>query len=190
MVDKLLAVAEGQLSQVDAIAFSAGPGSFTGLRIGLSVVQGLAFGANIPVIPVSTLQVMAQGAARQRSLPVGAVVIPALDARMEEIYWGVYRVTADGPGVIVPDMLTSPEKVAAGLKATDIQWGVGEGWQYSDRFPVKAKNTLLDIVPEAQDVVVIAERLLRDGKAMPVEQAELRYLRDKVSWKKRKKLRT
>ena len=69
------------LKQLDAIAFSRGPGSFTSLRIGAGVVQGFAFGANLPVVPVSSLAVLAQG--------VGAPkVLAAFDARMNQVYWG------------------------------------------------------------------------------------------------------
>ncbi len=189
MVDQVLAAAGCELSQLDAIAYGAGPGSFTGLRIGMGVVQGLAFGANVPVIPVSTLQVMAQGAVRKFNLRGGETLLPALDARMEEIYWGVYRAKAGGAEEVVPDALTAPEKVAAELQGSGIDVGVGEGWQYADQFPVKAVRTDSGLVPEARDVAVVAQSLLQSGKAVPVEQARLRYLRDKVSWKKHQKLR-
>ena len=78
-------------TQLDAIAFGCGPGSFTGLRICTSVVQGLAYAVDCPVIPVSTLKAMAQGAVRQQIAAPTDIVMPALDARMEEVYWAAFR---------------------------------------------------------------------------------------------------
>lgn len=91
MIDDLLRSQNLPLSDISAIAFTNGPGSFTGLRICLSIVQGLAFGTNLPVIPVSTLEVMVLGAQRLLNLSSNRLVLPMLDARMAEVYWGLYE---------------------------------------------------------------------------------------------------
>src|SRR5690554_5279655 len=106
MVDELLSEAGISLAQVDALAFTAGPGSFTGLRIGFGVVQGLAFGADLPVIPVSTLAALALAGARKAQLGSGCI-LPALDARMGEIYWGLYRYQSGSVEPLMADQVAS-----------------------------------------------------------------------------------
>ena len=84
MVEEILAAGDLTLTDIDALAFGRGPGSFTGVRIGIGIAQGLALGANLPMIGVSTLATMAQGAWRKN----GATrVLAAIDARMGEVYW-------------------------------------------------------------------------------------------------------
>lgn len=85
MVQQVLAESGLALNQLDALAFGRGPGSFTGVRIGIGIAQGLALGADLPMLGISTLQTMAQGAWRV----CGAErVLAAIDARMGEVYWG------------------------------------------------------------------------------------------------------
>lgn len=85
LVQQILAEAGLSLKQLDALAFGRGPGSFTGVRIGIGIAQGLSLGAELPLLPVSTLQTMAQGAYRQTGADR---VLAAIDARMGEVYWG------------------------------------------------------------------------------------------------------
>ena len=93
LVRAALADAEVKLTDLDALAFGRGPGSFTGVRIGIGIAQGLALGAELPMIGVSTLATMAQGAWRK----TGATrVLAAIDARMGEVYWAEYQRDADG----------------------------------------------------------------------------------------------
>ncbi len=93
MVQQILASSGLSLQQLDALAFGRGPGSFTGVRIGIGIGQGLALGANLPMIGVSTLQTMAQGAFR---LTGATRVLAAIDARMGEVYWGEFERNAEG----------------------------------------------------------------------------------------------
>lgn len=88
-IDKLLSDAGMNLKNLDAIAFGSGPGSFMGIRIATAVAQGIAYGIDLPVIPVSTLQALAQVAYQKIK---SERVIAGWDARMDSIYWGVYQV--------------------------------------------------------------------------------------------------
>uniref|UniRef100_UPI003F7C98B7 tRNA (adenosine(37)-N6)-threonylcarbamoyltransferase complex dimerization subunit type 1 TsaB n=1 Tax=Actinobacillus pleuropneumoniae TaxID=715 RepID=UPI003F7C98B7 len=88
MIDELLAQANISIKQVDALVFGRGPGSFTGVRVGVGIAQGLAMGANLPVVPISNLLAMAQAAYEQ----TGATnVVALIDARMNEIYFAQYE---------------------------------------------------------------------------------------------------
>ena len=122
-VNGLLAGAGVKIQNLDAIAFSRGPGSFTSLRIGISVAQGLAWGAGLPVVPISSLQATAQAAVREGV--VAAIV--AMDARMQEVYCGAFNVNNEG--IMLP---TSAETVCdpAAVTRPPIEGfaAVGNGW--------------------------------------------------------------
>ena len=177
MVDSLLAEAGILLAQLDAIAFGRGPGSFTGLRIGAGVAQGLAFAANLPVVPVSSLTALAQGVD-------GNKVLAALDARMGQVYWGAYRRDAAGlmepvqnEGVMNPAVAPFP---AAG------PWvGAGPGWDVyttalTERVGAALGRHAAGVLPRARHVAALAISgpRLRPEEAIPV------YLRDDVALKK------
>lgn len=111
MIKDLLAEAGVAMSALDAIAFGRGPGAFTGVRIAIGVVQGLAFALERPVLPVSNLAVLAQRAFREHGV---SQVASAIDARMDEVYWGCYRETAGemrllgNEAVMAPELATLP----------------------------------------------------------------------------------
>ncbi|KYP95675.1 hypothetical protein BG74_08480, partial [Sodalis-like endosymbiont of Proechinophthirus fluctus] len=106
--DSLLAEAGITLDSLDALAFGRGPGSFTGVRIGIGIAQGLALGADLPLIGISTLAALAEGAWRQTG---ACQVLTAIDARMGEVYWAAYRSEAgvwlgeDGEALTAPAAL-------------------------------------------------------------------------------------
>jgi tRNA threonylcarbamoyladenosine biosynthesis protein TsaB len=181
MVDAVLAEAGLSLQQLDGLAFGRGPGAFTGVRIATGVIQGLAFGADLPVVPVSTLAALAQGALRQR----GAMqVLAALDARMAEVYWGVYRCDAAG-------MMTEAEaeRVCA---ASHIDVPAGTGWfgvgggfaAYAEilreRLGAVLTDCAPDVYPQARDVAVLGAAALARGEGVSAELALPVYLRDNV----------
>ena len=123
MIDAILAEAGIGLDALDAIAFGRGPGSFTGLRIACSVAQGLGFGADCPLIAVSTLQVVATGMHRARG---DARVLVALDARMSEVYWGGYEWNGVTMAPVFDEAVASPCAVRV---PTGGAWaGAGPGW--------------------------------------------------------------
>ncbi len=192
MVDELLAEAGLSLGQLDALALTIGPGSFTGLRIGVSVVQGLAFGADIPVVPLSTLRTLAAGAIRRHGVQQQATILPAFDARMGEIYWGLYRNVDGKPEACCADALNAPEAVGLtsdGVRGGVVTLGVGDGWRYALAFPVTAQTMQIECQPLAQDLVILALDKYAEGEAKPVDQLTPVYLRDTVSWQKRTHLR-
>lgn len=177
MIEDLLTEAELTLAQLDAIAFGRGPGSFTGLRIAAGVVQGLAYAVDLPVVPVSTLATLAQAAETD-------TVLAAIDARMNEVYWGQYRRDQDGvmqlegeEVVCPPDRITCPD---AGE-----WWGIGTGWQTHGEVMQslcgeRIVQTEPDALPHAANMIPIALQAFRHGRVVPPEQAIPIYLRDQV----------
>lgn len=179
MVQELLTESGLRLDQVDAVAFGAGPGSFTGVRTACGVAQGLAFGLDLPVLPLITLEAMAE-ACRAKS---GATeVLAVLDARMNEVYWAQYRF--DGVWRVVAEpVLSAPELVqpvaAAGLAAC------GNGFAaYPDAFAGKdfAAQADSSIVPHARELARIGAAAFAAGLGVPAAQAQPLYLRNKIAF--------
>lgn len=174
------------LSQIDALAFGRGPGSFTGVRIGIGIAQGLALGAKLPMIGVSTLVTLAQGAYRK----TGATrVLVAIDARMGEVYWAEYQ--RDEQGVWrgeESEAVLKPQAVNARLMALSGEWATaGTGWQAWPEMAQGSSITLVDggiTLPAAEDMLPLALRAFEQQETVPVEQAEPVYLRNEVAWKK------
>jgi tRNA threonylcarbamoyladenosine biosynthesis protein TsaB len=174
------------LTELDALAFGRGPGSFTGVRIGIGIAQGLALGADLPMIGVSTLATMAQGAWRK----TGATrVLAAIDARMGEVYWAEYQ--RDAQGVWhgeATEAVLKPDAVNARLKQLEGQWAtVGTGWHAWPEMANDTPVTLVDgdmLLPAAEDMLPLACQLLAENKTVAVEHAEPVYLRNEVAWKK------
>ena len=181
MLESLLMEADISLQQVDALAFGRGPGAFTGVRIGVGVAQGVAFGADLPVLPISTLAALAQ-------TTDAAQVLVAIDARMGEVYWGQYRRSQDGLMVLQgEECVISPEQTPL---TEDGGWsGAGSGWgAYGESLSERHAGQLLGVVanalPRAAAISRLATPDLSAGKAVSAEQALPVYLRDKVTWKK------
>ena len=184
MINGLLSRAGLRLGDLDALAFGAGPGSFTGLRVTAGLVQGLAFGLQLPVVPVSSLRAMAHAVHGRLEGP--AEVAVARDARMGELYWSLYRVT---PEAVVetrlPDSLVSPAALA--LPGDTRAWlGVGDGWLLRDSMPdavlARVETVIPDVVPEAGAIARLAETLLHQGEWGGAEAVQPVYLRDDVAW--------
>jgi tRNA threonylcarbamoyladenosine biosynthesis protein TsaB len=195
MVHELLADHQQPLSQLDAIAFGRGPGSFTGLRICLGVVQGLAFGADLPVIPVSTLQALALGGITDYQYSEQSRVLVALDARMSEVYWAEYRVEDQLPQLITDEYVMNPTGVAEVLDQytnsdeSVLRYGLGPGWHYPDMATVDTQSIQLEAHPHASCIARLADPLWQSGKAVSALDAQPTYLRDTISWKKRQRIR-
>ena len=193
MIDAVLAEAGADLGALDAIAFGRGPGSFTGLRIACSVAQGLGFGADRPLVAVSTLQVVASGMYRAQGTPR---VLVAFDARMGEVYWGgfewngVTMAQAFEESVAPPDAVHVPHAGTwTGARAG--AWaGAGSGWaahgsilkeRVANRLGRPPERVDASRQPEAGDMLVPAKLAFESGRAVSPEDAAPVYLRSRVA---------
>ncbi len=176
MVREVMAEASLSFTQLDCIAFGAGPGSFTGLRIACSVAQGLAFGAGIPVVGVSTLRAMAHASGGMR-------VIAALDARMGEIYHAAYeKINGEWKEVIAPNVCKTIS--APALKGNG--WiGVGNGFAVDEilqaRFGSQIAQVDASCFPHAISILELAQIEFAAGRAVAAELAAPIYIRNKVA---------
>ena len=175
--DELLAEAGLAKSQLDAIAVGRGPGAFTGVRLAIALVQGLALALDRPVLPVSTLAVLAmQGQ--------GNNILAAIDARMGEIYLGTFARDADGlVSAAGPEILCAPSD--APIPDASIQ-GVGSGFAAGDGALVTRLGEQLpgfdaNALPHARDLASLAVRAWQRGEAIAADALEPAYLRDKVA---------
>lgn len=194
MVDAVLSDAKLTLHDLDGIAFGRGPGSFTGLRIAAGVAQGLAYGAELPVFPISNLQALAYSAFLTQ--PKYDYCLSLVDARMDEVYWAVFQKsqrTFDGALALVP-LSVAKEKVGApeSVKVEESQllscMAIGSGLIYEARIQNFAEfHSLNDTAPTLDPAQAIAELAFLDMlEARGVDAAEAApvYIRDTVTWKK------
>ena len=177
-ISSLLLEVELSLSELDGIIFGQGPGSFTGLRITIGVVQGLAYGADLRVIPVSSMSVMAQAAVNDRS-----IVLVALLARREEIYYGTYELknglavatTAEGVRDITELDLELPDGC---LLITDAPHLEGK---ISESLGVCFSEVSTQTVPAVTDLLSLGLHKLNEGGSVSALEASPVYLREQVT---------
>jgi len=174
LVRAILGLAKTDLSAVQAIAFGRGPGSFTGIRVATAVAQGLAYGRGVPVIPISSLAALAQGAKAPH-------IAAAIDARRDEIYYGFFRRQENGLVIPMgPEQLGKPGllQVPAGAYR-----GAGSGFDhYADVLDgVCAGGYEAGLVPTAASVLLLAEEAYAQGAFTSACQAAPVYLRDDVA---------
>jgi tRNA threonylcarbamoyladenosine biosynthesis protein TsaB len=187
MIDELLAQSATPLAGLDAIAFGRGPGSFTGVRLAASVTQGLAFGADLPVVPVSDLQAVAQRALNTMAHPASHHMLVCNDARMQEVYWACFERGAEG--------LMTPAGIERVSKPADVllpsEWtgtlvsAAGRGFAAYTELRERLSQTLTDInmsiLPGAGEIAALAVAEVRSGRVLPAEEAVPVYLRDDVA---------
>lgn len=178
MIDTVLHQASIDLRDVDAFAFGIGPGSFTGLRIAASAIQGLAFGTNKPIIGISTLQALSQQA---YEIHQASQVLASLDAKMKEVYWGLYRVNSEH--LMQPqqaDVVQEPYKINISPEFDGI--AIGDGFlAYQDYFLQQMPHLkiLSDILyPRASELVKLANAKFIQGKCAIASEAIPIYLRN------------
>lgn len=176
--DELLAQAGVAKSGLQAVAVGVGPGAFTGVRLGVSLAQGMALALGIPLVPVSTLAAIAQ--AQDHDGPIAVV----MDARMGECYAGFYQ-KRDGIAVaLAPERLLAPEALALPSGGDWIGAGSGFG-AYAARLPAAFSAAMgridAEALPQPAALLALGEYGLRAGLALPPERIEPTYLRDKVA---------
>lgn len=168
------------MSDLDGIVFGQGPGSFTGLRIGVGVVQGLAYGLNIPVVPVSTLAVLAQAEYRKS----GAThIVVAQHARKDEVFFGAYKIEnglARSVGREAVHTVTDVPTCPFGQCV-----GIGSGWQFEAELTVALGVTVtgiqLDATPTAQDLLHLGQAGFVARRTISALDARPEYLREQVA---------
>ncbi len=182
MIDELMGEAGLKPRALDALAFGRGPGSFTGLRIAAGVVQGIAFAADLPVVPVSSLAAVAQGVYREQGV---RRVLAAIDARIQEIYWGVYQVDDQGLAHLIErEILCSPRQIP--IPGGNDWHGAGTAWEvYHATLRQQLGAALAGWYPQrfpaAHDVALLAAAAYARGEAVAAERAQPVYLRDEVA---------
>ena len=202
MMDAVLDEAGIGLPDVDAIAFSRGPGAFTGLRIATGVAQGVALAADKPVIPVSTLAALAYQAIEKQVKTT--TVVAALDARMGEVYWGIYQIEGNNVVLDGEEQVSKPEDMFLATinclntsnKADEITVLTGPGWDaYASAFQndhlqrmeqISPIEIMENSLPTAAAIAQLALPMFLDGKGMAAEDAQPVYIRNKVAEKSKK----
>ena len=191
MVEELLINADLKISQMDFVSFGRGPGAFTGVRIATGVIQGMAFGADLPVVPVSTLRALAQRSWSENQHPF---VLSAFDARMEEVYWGAYQLDDNKlMQPVIEERVCHPQHVELPPGFTPDTWtGAGSGWQVYDEQLQSALGvtTLIrypDLISRAEEILLLSLDDYQKGLAVSADKALPVYLRNKVAKKKGEK---
>jgi len=183
LVSELLDKAGCKLQDLDGIVFGRGPGSFTGVRISVAIAQGLAYGANLPLVGVSTLQAMAQQAIDEKQVES---VVTGIDARMGEIYFAHYRKSGKGLAELSIDeseVVCAPTDLPESIKSLT---AVGSAWE---PYAEQAADLNLDVIseitlPDAAYMLKIAEVEFEKGNTVKAADAQPHYVRDTVTWKK------
>ncbi|MFL0809639.1 MAG: tRNA (adenosine(37)-N6)-threonylcarbamoyltransferase complex dimerization subunit type 1 TsaB [Agarilytica sp.] len=203
MIDALLQDAKLSLAQLDAIALTLGPGSFTGVRIGLSVVQGLAYGANVPTLGCNSLEVLAQSqvdAASTQAFASDKLLLSCLDARMGEVYWAAYRQSDKGTLVCVSEpKVSKPEDFNHMLSALRVTRGpevsvhaAGHGVTVEGVDQSLFDSADDSALPHAEHIFALWEDdqvfdvAIEAQRDIPLEPL---YLRNEVTWAKRQRIR-
>ena len=180
MIDSLLAEAGIKLSGLDGLAFGRGPGGFTGLRIAAGVVQGLAFGAGLPVAPVSSLAAVAE----QVVAGEGGLTLVCNDARMGELYWAVFdRLATGGIAPASPEFVAPPARVAEGIEGLRHAAGNGLAKHPELRARLEASGLEVhdDLYPRADAVARLGAVELAAGRGVDAALALPIYVRDEVA---------
>ena len=182
MLERVLQRADLDRNDIDYIAFTNGPGAFTGVRIAAAMAQGIAMGLDVPLVPISTLVALAQQASQQLAVKD---IVAALDARMGEVYVGAYQ-RDDASGLVSPTGEETLIKLAE-LSIPRGYCGVGSGFiaQHEAGLELPSGAQIDEpVYPTAEALVGLAARSIRMGRFEPAEAIQINYLRNRVAEKK------
>ena len=182
MIQQVLKESGTEPEQLDAIAFSRGPGSFTGLRICASITQGLAIAHDLPVIPVSSLAILAQGAYRRDNNKTH--VVACLDARREEVYWASFELHAELMELVGEEMVIAPADVKT--EKGGCWHGAGSGLksykaELASNTQVHLQGAEPEAYPLAQDAIEYAKNAWLNKDMVDASLAIPTYLRDNIA---------
>lgn len=183
MIDELMVEAGLKPQQLDALAFGCGPGSFTGVRIATGIIQGIAYAHDLPVAPISNLAAVAQDFFDRNEEDIAFV---AMDARMNEIYWGTYQRNADNLAELTGEERVIPAQKIEFQAASGV--GIGSGWAtyartLKDCLGDKLIRYESDDLPHAATIAKLGTQAVDLGRTVPPEQALPVYLRNNVAKK-------
>lgn len=176
-IQALLTQADVRLNDLHGIAFGAGPGAFTGVRVACGVAQGLAFGANLPVVGINTLEALAQASGADN-------VIACLDARMGEIYHAAFVKQVDAWLEVSASVVCKPENAPL---LDGCAWvGAGSGWAtyeavLSALYQPNLTRVVPQIYPTATAILQLAAPVFAAGKSVPAHEAAPVYVRNRVA---------
>jgi len=188
MIESLLADAQLNISDLDALAFGRGPGSFTGVRIATGIVQGLAFACELPVVGISTLASIAQLAYDNHQ---HENVLAGIDARMGEMYWAGYQLGENNLMILCGEEKVSPAQAVVVDEGLSSEWcGAGSAWErYAEQLNQQLGTQIIDVhadyFPRSATIVKLAVAAYRRGEAVDAKQAQPVYLRNDVAKKKK-----
>lgn len=186
LLDELLKSAELTLKDINGIAFGRGPGSFTGLRIAVSVAQGLGYALNIPLISISSLATIAQSAFLEKKWKN---MLVATDARLNEVYAGAYQINSKGLAELIEtEKVISPKQLKVPDENSSKWFGVGDGWvTYSSQICCQVIEIHGNCDPDARAMLMLAREKWQSGDVISAEKALPVYLRDEVAVKSNKR---
>lgn len=176
------------VADLDAIAFGAGPGSFTGLRLSAGIAQGLAFAAQKPVVAVSSLAALALSAAEQLNIRSSQTLLTIINARMQDVYFGTYRYDPPAHGqeqliTLADDELLTTAQLTTRMAHYRDALVIGDGCP-ADFMSASATLCKIPVYPHAKAVLTLAKVRFDAGQTVTAEQAMPVYLRESVSWQK------
>lgn len=190
MIDALLAEAQVSLKMLDAIAVGKGPGSFTGVRLGISVAQGLCFGLDLPCIPISSLEILAYGAKEEAHKRGITLLVPVMDARMKEVYVGAYKLEENRLIGLIEDSVAKPheiKKIIFQHQDSQDSIAIGTGWHEYEKELMESTGLHPVLIfpqatPQAQDLAKLAAIAMKEGRVCKPQECIPAYCRNKVTF--------